>query len=36
MAQAQMTIELAGLEIDLTNVDIASGYATCSQSRNKS
>ena len=31
-----MTRELAGLEVDLTNVDINSGYITYSQVRNKS
>ena len=28
MAQPQMTRELAGLEVDVANVDINSGYAT--------
>ena len=36
MAQPQMTRELAGLEIDLTNVDINCGHATHSHLRNKS
>ena len=36
MAQPYMTRELAGLETDLMNVDINSGYATCSQLNNKS
>ena len=36
MAQLLMTRELAGLEIDLTNVDINSSCATHSQLRNKS
>ena len=35
-AQPWMARKLAWLEIDLTNVDIYSGYATCSQLRNKS
>ena len=33
MAQPQVTRELAGLEVDLTNVSINSGYATCIQSK---
>ena len=36
MIQPQMTHELVGLEINLTNVGINSCYATHSQSRNKS
>ena len=34
MAQPQMTRELSGLGIGLTNVDINSGYTTHSQLRN--
>ena len=36
MAKPWMTRELAGLDIGLTSVDINSGYATHSESRNKS
>ena len=36
MTQTQMTVELVGLEVDFTSVDINSSYAIHSKLRNKS